>query len=290
MKNSIISLSGLLFIFLNLSGCNLPMKNGSDSLPKGISGDTTGNVDQAERFTSVPVNFLKELPAKNSNRMALVIGNGNYKSQALSNPIYDAQDMSDTLNKLGFSVTQVINADQATMNKALQKFGRELYDRVGLLFYSGHGVQYEGKNYMIPIGAMLAIDKPSDLKTDAVNVNGVLSMMEQAKNRLNIVFLDACRNNPFEGFTKGDRKAGLAPVSSIEGMLIAYATSPNKAALTGKGRNSPYTKHLLHFIKNNLPIELMLKKVRVAVKNETNGKQTPWYAASFEGEFTFVIH
>jgi uncharacterized caspase-like protein len=295
MKKSIISLSGLLFIFLNLSGCTtLPVQNGNDTLSKRIprdTGETTkgAGVDQANRFTSVPVNSLKELPAKHSNRVALVIGNGDYKSKALSNPIYDAQDMSNTLNKLGFSVTQVLNADQATMNKAIQKFGRELHDdRVGLWYYSGHGVQYEGKNYMIPIWAMLAIDKPSELSTDAVSVNGVLSMMEQAKNRLNIVFLDACRNNPFEGFTKG-KKDGLAPVGSAEGMLIAYATSPNKVALIGKGRNSPYTKYLLHYMEQDLPIELMLKQVRVAVKNETNGEQTPWFAASFGGDFTFAI-
>jgi uncharacterized caspase-like protein len=266
MKKSVISLSSLLFIFLNLSGCTLPVPLNESFDPK-----------------------IEVLPAENSNRVALVIGNGNYKSQALSNPIPDAQDMSDTLNQLGFGVTQVLNADQATMNKAIQEFGQELHsDRVGLLYYSGYGVQYEGKNYMIPIGAMLAIDEPSDLNTDAVSVNGVLSMMEQAKNRLNLVVLDACRDNPFEGFTKGDRKTGLAPVSSAEGMLVAYATSPNKAALTSKKRNSPYTKHLLQYMEQDLPIELMLKQVREAVKNETDGKQTPWYATSIEGNFTFA--
>jgi uncharacterized caspase-like protein len=223
--------------------------------------------------------------------VALVIGNGDYEIQALHNPINDAQDMSNTLNRLGFGVTQVLNADQATMNKALQKFGRELYgDRVGLWYYSGHGVQYNGKNYMIPIGAILDIDEPSDLNTDAIGLYSVLSMMEKAKNRLNIVILDACRNNPFTGFKKGDKKTGLAPIGSAEGMLIAYATSPNKAALTGKGRNSPYTKYLLRFMENSdLPIELMLKQVRVAVKKETDGKQTPWYSASIEGYFTFAI-
>jgi len=290
MKKSVVFLAGLLFLFLNLSGCEtLREPNGSDTSRKGVGtgGNSQDTVDNSTTF----VNFLKELPArKNSKRVALVIGNGDYKNQALSNPIYDAQDMSDTLNKLGFGVTQVLNADQATMNKAIQQFGRELDgDRVGLLYYSGHGVQYEGKNYMIPIGAMLAVDKPSDLNTDAVSVKGVLSMMEQAKNQLNLVFLDACRDNPFEGFTKGDRMTGLAPIGSAEGMLIAYATSPNKAALTSKERNSPYTKHLLQYMERDLPIELMLKKVRVAVKNDTSGKQTPWYAALFDGYFTFAI-
>jgi uncharacterized caspase-like protein len=287
-KKSVIFLSGLLFIFLNLSGCTLPMQN--ESVPTKGSVNTTGNVGQ--EFTgSVPVNSLKELSAENSKRVALVIGNGDYKGQALSNPIYDAQDMSNTLNRLGFSVTQVLNADQATMNKAVQKFGRELYgDRVGLLYYSGHGVQYQGKNYMIPLGAMLDIDEPSDLNTDAIGLNSVLSMMENAKNRLNLVVLDACRGNPFPGFKKGDQKPGLAPIGSAEGMLVAYATSSNKAALTTKERNSPYTKHLLFYMEQDLPIELMLKQVRVAVKKETDGNQTPWYAASIERDFTFAKH
>ena len=292
MKKSVISLTGLLFIFLNLSGCTFsPVQNESDSSQKGISGNTTGDVNQAVRFTSVPVNSLKELPVENSNRVALVIGNGDYERKPLSNPIYDAQDMSNTLNRLGFRVIQVLNADKAMMDQAIQKFQNELSnDKVGLLYYSGHGVQYKSKNYMIPIGAMSAsaIDEASDLDTDAVSVKGVLSMMELAKNQLNIVILDACRDNPFESFTKGDKKIGLAPVSSAEGMLIAYATSPNKAALASKERNSPYTKHLLDYMVQDLPIELMLKQVRVAVKNETNGEQTPWYVASFGGNFTFA--
>jgi uncharacterized caspase-like protein len=248
-------------------------------------------VDSAKRVTGVR-NFLKEFPVKNSNRVALVIGNGDYETQALFNPIYDAQDMSNTLNKLGFSVIQVLNADKAMMEKAIQKFGRELYgDIVSLVYYSGHGVQYNGKNYMIPIGAVSAINnrKPRVLNTDAIGLDSVLSIMENAKNRLNLVVLDACRDNPFSGFKKGEQKPGLAPIGSAEGMLIAYATSPNKAALTSTKRNSPYTKHLLHFMKNSvLPIELMLKQVRVAVKKETDGKQTPWYSASIEGNFTFV--
>jgi len=287
MKRSIIFLSGLLFIFLNLSGCTLQVQNENDRLTKGF-GDT-GDVVR-ERFTSVPINSLEELPAKNSKRVALVIGNGDYERQALPNPIYDAQDMSNTLNRLGFSVIQVLNADKAMMETAVQKFVGELYgDRVGLWYYSGHGVQYKGKNYMIPIGAMLDINEgPDNLNTYAVSVKDVLSKMENAKNRLNMVFIDACRNNPFDGFSKGDQKAGLAWEGSAEGMLIAYATAPNKAALTSKERNSPYTKYLLHFMKENLPIELMLKQVRLAVKNETTGRQTPWYAASFDGEFTFV--
>jgi uncharacterized caspase-like protein len=289
MKQSVIALSGLLFIFLNLSGCNLPMKNGNDSLSKEISGDTTENVSQTERFTNVPMNSLKELSAENSNRIALVIGNGDYERQALPNPIYDAQDISNTLNRLGFSVIQVLNADKATMNQAIQKFRDDLDDdKVGLLYYSGHGVQHDGKNYMIPIEAMLTIDEPSDLNTDAVSMTGVLSKMENAKNRLNMVFLDACRDNPFDGFSKGDRKAGLALVGSAERMLIAYATAPNKAALITKERNSPYTKYLLHYMEQDLPIELMLKQVRVAVKNETDGEQTPWYAVSIAGRFTFA--
>jgi uncharacterized caspase-like protein len=277
----------LSFIFLNMSGCALPGLNGDGTSSKGIQENRGENnhINESERVAG----FLKELPA-NSNRVALVIGNGDYGSLPLSNPINDADDIANLLNELDFSVTSVTNANQAAMDRAIQGFGDKLHgDKIGLFYYSGHGVQYQGKNYMIPLGAISNIDKPSDLNTDAIGLDSVLSMMEKAKNKLNIVVLDACRDNPFPGFKKGDQKPGLAPIGSAEGMLVAYATSPNKAALTSKERNSPYTKHLLRFMENSdLPIELMLKKVRVAVKNETDGEQTPWYAASMEGDFMFV--
>lgn len=224
-------------------------------------------------------------------RIALVIGNSNYQYRFLKNPVNDAQDIAQALRQLGFSVIIKTNADQATMENAINHFGKKLHGgAVGLFYYSGHGVQYAGNNYLIPIGAISSISTPKQLKYKTVNAGYVLGAMANAGNQLNLVILDACRDNPFRGFSRNMQR-GLARMreNGAQGTLIAYATSPGNTALDGIGRNSPYTKSLLRFMQApNLPVELLFKKVRVAVKRETHGKQTPWYEASIEGDFYFV--
>ncbi len=224
-------------------------------------------------------------------RIALIIGNSHYQSRSLRNPVNDAQDIARTLRNLGFSVMLKTDANQAIMESAINAFAKKLRRGVvGLFYYSGHGVQYQGNNYLIPIGAISSIYSAEQLKYKTVNTGYVLGAMANAGNKLNIVILDACRDNPFKGFSRGLQR-GLARVqkSEAEGTLIAYATSPGNTASDGYGRNSPYTKHLLRLMPTpNLPIELLFKKVRVAVKRETGGRQSPWYEASIEGDFSFV--
>ena len=223
-------------------------------------------------------------------RVALVVGNGNYHEQALSSPVNDAHDMASFLKKCNFDVSLVIDADQATLEKAIQAFGYKLQtsNKVGLFYYSGHGVQYGGSNFLIPIGSIPNISNPSHLRYKAVNAGYVLGVMEGAKNKLNIVIFDSCRDNPFKSFSKNMQK-GLTRMPSAEGTIIAYATAPGNIALDGLGRNSPYTQYLLEMMQEpNLPIEFMLKKVRTKVKAKTQGTQTPWYEASIDGDFYFV--
>jgi len=222
-------------------------------------------------------------------RVALVIGNGAYQVQSLNNPVNDANDISKTLDDLGFEVRLVLDENQENMEKEIQAFGKKLqHNTAGLFYYSGHAVQYDGSNYLIPIGAMSSVSAPEHLRHKTVNVGYVLGVMKQAGNRLNIVILDACRNNPFKSFSRGMDK-GLTRIPSAEGVIIAYATSPGKVALDGSGsKNSPYTDQLIKMMKKpNLPIELMFKQVREGVKLKTNGMQLPWYEASLDGDFYF---
>jgi hypothetical protein len=162
---------------------------------------------------------------------------------------------------------------------------------VGLFYFSGHGVQHAGNNYLIPINSISKMSEAVHLNNKAVPANYVLAVMQNSS--LNIVILDACRDNPFKGFSKSLNR-GLTRMASAEGSLIAYATAPGTVAWTGKAdeRNSPYTKHLLRFMKQpNLSIESMLKKVRKAVIQETRHTQTvqqPWYEVSISNDFYFI--
>ncbi len=240
---------------------------------------------------SNPVNDVRDMVKE---RVALVIGNSNYRVNPLSNPVNDARDMAKVLRELGFDVTLEVDADQMTMESAIDAFGdklRKSAKAVGLFYFSGHGAQYAGTNYLIPINSIRKISAAAHLRYKAVPAGYVLGVMPE--NGLNIVILDACRNNPFKGFSKSLGQ-GLARMAGAEGSLIAYATAPGTVAWAGKAseRNSPYTKHLLRFMKQpNLPIESILKKVRKAVILETRHNSTvqkPWYEASISDDFYFI--
>jgi LysM repeat protein len=227
-------------------------------------------------------------------RIALVIGNSDYQVDPLPNPVNDANDMAKVLGELGFEVTLKVDADQMTMESAIRAFGQKLHkDAVGLFYFSGHGAQYQGNNYLIPINSIQKTLAAEHLRYKAVPAGYVSGMMQAANNGLNIIILDACRDNPFKGFSKS-LVQGLTRMSGAEGTLIAYATAPDTLAWSGEAdeRNSPYTKHLLRFIKQpNLTIEAMLKKVRKAVIWETRNDsivQQPWYEASISDEFYFI--
>jgi hypothetical protein len=219
-------------------------------------------------------------------RQALVIGNGAYQTAPLNNPLNDAEDMATTLKNLGFEVILRKNADQRTMEDAIRYFGRQLRDGgVGLFYFAGHGVQVEGRNYLMPIDAR--IESESDVKYEAVDAGRVLGKMEDAENQLNIIILDACRNNPYARAFRTDQN-GLARMDAPTGSLIAYATAPGEVAADGPERNGIFTKHLIQHMKTpNLAVEQVLKRVRIAVSRQTNGRQIPWESSSLMGDFYF---
>jgi hypothetical protein len=228
--------------------------------------------------------------ADRSPRYALVIGNSRYSTMPLKNPANDATDIAAALKRLDFEVTLVTDADQRKMEETIRRFGKKLHPgTIGLFYYAGHAVQHDGENYLIPVDAVGAVSAADHLKYKTVAAGYVLGVMEEAGNGLNLVFLDACRDNPFRGFSRSATR-GLARMDSPTGSLIAYSTSPGQVAQDGgANRNSPYTQSLLQYLMEpHLPINSMLIKVNAAVKRETNGQQVPWYSSSMEQDFYFV--
>jgi formylglycine-generating enzyme required for sulfatase activity len=224
-------------------------------------------------------------------RVALVIGNGNYGTgfSKLPNPPNDARLISKALKDAGFEVTTVLDANKDQMKRAFADFGQRLADKgqdaVGLFYYAGHGVQVGGSNFLIPTGANIA--KEADVDMEAVNADWVLQQMEFAGNRMNIIILDACRNNPLPAGKRSAEK-GLARMDAPKGSFLAYSTAPGGTAVDGKGSNSPYSAALAKAIESDrVPLEQLFRNVRVNVMNETGEEQVPWDASSLTGEFYF---
>ncbi len=230
-----------------------------------------------------------QLVAQRQERIALVIGNSAYQEDPLANPVNDANDIAQALQELGFDVTLIQNKDLRGMEDAIEDFSRELRQGgVGVFYYAGHGVQVNGENYLVPLKAQLNFQK--DVRYDAVPLGKILNAMESAQTSVNIVIIDACRDNPFYRKWRSRNRGtsavrGLASVQSARGTLIAFATAPGEVAEDGEGTNSPFTANLLKHIKiPNLPVELMFKQVRAGVEQETNREQTPWEQSSL-GDF-----
>jgi uncharacterized caspase-like protein/Tfp pilus assembly protein PilF len=223
-----------------------------------------------------------------TRRIALVIGNSTYATApALKNPANDARDMAAALKALGFEVSSGVNLSQRDMKRLIREFGQRLKSGGhGLFYFAGHGVQARGHNYMIPVDA--DIQSEADVEDSGVDVNLVLSYMDDAQNHLNIVILDACRNNPF---ARSFRSAsdGLAQVDAPTGTLIAYATAPGRVAADGAGDNGLYTSELLKAMRlPGLTATEMFMQVRREVMSRTGNKQVPWEASSLTGSFYFT--
>ena len=229
-------------------------------------------------------------------RVALVIGNSAYRNTPpLPNPRNDAAAIADTLQNLGFAVQSGFDLDRAGTEQALRAFGDSLGDAdVALFYYAGHGLQVDTRNYIVPVDARLAGE--NDLPFEAVDLTLVLSLMER-RPRTNLVFLDACRDNPLAqnlarsmGAARSTAVSrGLAVAESGIGTLLVYATQPGNVALDGSGVHSPFTQGLLDYIATpDIEVRQMLTRVRSEVLQATGGKQVPWDHSSLTGDFFFV--
>jgi hypothetical protein len=226
--------------------------------------------------------------AREEPRIALLIGNSAYREQPLRNPVNDVRAMAGTLRELGFTVLAHENTGKRAMETAILDFGRRLAaGGVGLFYYAGHGLQVRGRNYLVPVDA--DIESEATTRIAAVDVDLLLEQMAEAKNRVNVVILDACRNNPFERRLRGASR-GLAAVDAARGTLIAYATAPGSVAADGEGANGLYTEELVKALRiPGLKVEEVFKQVRMAVTSRSKGAQTPWESSSLTGDLVVNV-
>jgi Caspase domain len=221
-----------------------------------------------------------------SKKVALVIGNSTYSSRPLKNPVNDADDISSFLRQAGFKVTEIKNAGFIELRSSIKYFDEQLTNNdIGIIYYSGHGIEFQGKNYLIPIDAQIRDEE--DIPRQGFDISSQLQKMSK-NNKANIFILDACRSSPIFTKHKGSND-GLTQMMAPTGTIIAYSAAPGQLASDGNGRNSPYTAALLKEAKNpNKKIEDVLKETSKRVSNETGGKQVPWYNSSLIGDFYFT--
>ena len=221
-------------------------------------------------------------------RIALVIGNGDYSFSPLDNPPKDAQIITNALNQTGFEIIQLKNANQENMKRAVRDFSKRLQeanDAVALFYYAGHGVQFEGHNYLIPTDA--DIRSQADVEFESIDAQWILDTIKESHSGLSVIVLDACRNNPFASSTRSATR-GLIRMDAPRGSILAYSTSPGKEALDGEGDNSPYSHALANAIKQpGLKIEEVFKQVRREVLASTANTQVPWESSSLTDDFYF---
>ena len=235
---------------------------------------------------------LKELA--NENKIALVIGNNNYMGNlpSLDNAVKDAEDIKAILaiKSRGFKVKLLRNATKKKMRNAFKNFYKQISrGGVGLLYFAGHGIEFEGKNYLVPIDADMS--DSDDAQDEAISLNSIVRKMKKSKNRLNIIILDACRNNPFDKERNILGRGGLASIELPQGLYVAYATGAGRTTSDGKN-NGLFTKYLKYYMQKSLPFYDVFRKVREKVYNESrlNPKQRPaLYDEVLKGNFYFTL-
>jgi hypothetical protein len=220
-------------------------------------------------------------------RHALVIGNSRYTSSPLDNPGNDAKAVAAELKALDFDVQLLLDADRQTILNAMEEYANQLAARkaVGLFYFAGHGAQLAWRNYLIPVDAV--IKSLDDVPTRAVELNTLLLGLGKAGNPMNVIILDACRDNPFGAALPTEHK-GLSQFDAPPSSFLAYATSPGNVANDGNGSNGLYTEHLVRELGiREAKIEDVFKRVRLAVRRSSNGEQIPWESTSLEEDFYF---
>ncbi len=272
-----------------------PLKAERDRLAADLEASRKNAKDLEERLAAAQAasspTTRPTLGVPTGRRVALVIGNAQYKSSPLENSVNDATDIDQALKRFGFQTTFLRNASLSQMRESTRRFADQLSNAdVALIYFAGHGIESKNKNYMIPVNSDLKFEY--ELADQAYDAGAWLEMLEMIKSnnaeRVNIVILDACRNNNLIGSRSLNR--GLGRMDAPAGTFLSYSTAPGKVAADGgKGeRNSPFTRNLLKAIQQpGQPIEEVFKEVRRNVTRETNGAQVPWESTSLTGFFSF---
>jgi tetratricopeptide (TPR) repeat protein len=257
----------------------------------------TTQVITTSNTTATPANVVANSLSdvyKDEKRFALVIGNSNYPKSIgmLKNPVNDAMDFAKELEQSHFDVQLLTNATYGQMRAAMLKFkekvdASERDKTVALFYFAGHGLQHDDENYLVPIDAMIEFEDDIARYCFAVQ-RMVLANMERSNSRMNIVILDACRNNPFPSLTRSAGEQGLGEMRRARGSFMAFATAPGSVASDGTGRNGLYTQELIKAVrKPGLTIEQVFKEVRANVLRLSANKQNTWDSSNIIGEFYF---
>jgi hypothetical protein len=256
----------------------------SDTPPTSAAAQAT--IDNSSSIADSPISPA----APGTRRVALVIGNSDYVHYPqLKNPVHDAEDVARRLRELGFEVIERHDLNSRQVGATLREFRVDLAGAsVALVFVAGHGLQVNGENYFPGVDADIASEE--DVPTQSLALRQLLDLLSAAKTQLNLLFLDACRNNPFAAGTRSSTR-GLARVDAPSGTLISYATRPGSVAEDGDGRNGLYTRELLLQLEQSKdqPIETLLKRMVSGVKQGSHGQQEPWWEGSIEGNFCFGV-
>ncbi len=222
-------------------------------------------------------------------KLALVVGNASYRTvPALRNPGNDSRAIAKALGETGFEVALVQDATREAMQQAIDAYARALAARkgVGLFYFAGHGLQLQWRNYLVPVDARIA--DAGDVAAQCVDISGLVGGVRSAANPMNVIILDACRDNPFAGEARAEHR-GLSQMDAPTGTLLAYATAPGNTADDGEGANGLYTENLLREMKvREAKIEDVFKRVRLGVRRASGGRQVPWESTSLEEDFYFL--
>jgi hypothetical protein len=221
-------------------------------------------------------------------RLALVIGNAAYGQQPLKNPTRDASEIATRLERAGFAVTLRLDATRQQFIDAINAFAKAVGDKraVGVFYFAGHGLQLNWRNFLVPVDAK--IRAIADIQAQTVDLGALVAALSRARNPLNVIVLDACRDNPFGKDYLTDDK-GLTQIDAPPGTLLAYATSPGIVAADGEGENGLYTENLLReILVPGAKVEDVFKRVRLGVRRTSKGAQVPWESTSLEDDFYFM--
>ncbi len=244
-------------------------------LPEALAAKAVASVTEAKAS------------AQSAPRIALVLGNSKYLKAPLANPANDAKAVAEKLTTAGFRVTMKLDANRQEMQDAIRDFAQKLKESkgVGLFYYAGHALQLNWHNFLVPVDAR--IKQQADIAAQTVDVSLLLEGLDRARNPVNVVILDACRNNPFGADFRTDDK-GLSQLDAPPGTLLAFATAPGNTAEDGEGSNGLYTSHLLkEMTVPGAKAEDVFKRVRLAVRRASEGAQIPWESTSLEDDFFF---